>query len=90
MQLTHQYFSLVKRMNLGELLDTAGWLAHGHEEVQNGEEKHRYIYTCVYIYLFTLFLLPVKASYTDTWYESQNSHETDFNCRLQNQACFSF
>lgn len=47
-----------------------GGLAHGHGEVQNGAEKHRYIH--VYIYLFTGFLLPVKASYADTRDESQN------------------
>lgn len=44
MQLTHQYFSLVKRMNLGELLDTVGWLAHDTGKYKMGK-KNIYIYT---------------------------------------------
>ena len=53
-------------------------------------KKNADTYMCIHIHQFTLFLLPVKASETDTWDESQNSHGTDFNHTLQNQVCFSF
>lgn len=52
MQIILKYFSRVKRMNLWELLDTMIWIAHGHEEVQNGEEKHWYIRVYISIYPF--------------------------------------
>lgn len=44
----------------------------------------------IYIYQFTLFLSPVKASERGHLGWKPNSHGTDFNCRLPNQVRFSF